>query len=337
MDLSTQYLGLDLKHPVVPSASPLSHTLDGIKRMEDAGAAAVVMYSLFEEQIESESHQIDHYLNYGTESYAEALSYLPDMDAYNVGPEEYLKLVARAREAVGIPIIASLNGASPGGWTEYATQIQQAGAHALELNIYYIATDPEMPGTAVEQRYIDVLTEVRKAVTIPVAVKIGPYFSSMANMAKRLSEAGARGLVLFNRFYQPDIDLVNLTVVPHLLLSSSYEMRLPLRWTALLYGRVEADLAITSGVHDHEDVLRCVMAGANVVQMASELLRHGLGRIEQILEGMRNWMTEFEYESISQMRGSMSQRNVAEPAAYERANYMKVLDSWRQDPTGMAL
>lgn len=337
MDLSTQYLGLDLKHPVVPSASPLSHTLDGIKRMEDAGAAAVVMYSLFEEQIESESHQIDHYLNYGTESYAEALSYLPDMDAYNVGPEEYLKLVARAREAVGIPIIASLNGASPGGWTEYATQIQQAGAHALELNIYYIATDPEMPGTAVEQRYIDVLTEVRKAVTIPVAVKIGPYFSSMANMAKRLSEAGARGLVLFNRFYQPDIDLVNLTVVPHLLLSSSYEMRLPLRWTALLYGRVEADLAITSGVHDHEDVLRCVMAGANVVQMASELLRHGLGRIEQILEGMRNWMTEFEYESISQMRGSMSQRNVAEPAAYERANYMKVLDSWRQDPTGMVL
>lgn len=334
MDLSTEYLGLKLKSPLVPSASPLSRNLDGIRRLEDAGAAAVVMFSLFEEQITMESHQLDHYLTYGAESYPEALSYFPDMEQYNIGPEEYLELIRRARESVDIPIIASLNGVSSGGWIRYARLMEQAGAHALELNIYFIPTNPHLSGAQVEEMYLEVLRDVRASVSIPIAVKIGPYFSSLAHMARHLAEQGADGLVLFNRFYQPDFDLENLEVVPHLVLSTSDELRLPLRWIAILYGRISVDFAISSGVHTHLDVIKAMMAGANIAQMASELLHNGLRRIGEIEHAMTRWMEEYEYESVAQMRGSMSQRNVAEPAAFERANYMKVLDSFRPDPTG---
>lgn len=337
MDLSTTYLGLNLAHPVVPSASPLSQSLDGIRRMEDAGAAAIVMYSLFEEQIEGESHLLDHYLDYGAESFAEALSYFPEMDNYNVGPEEYLDLIRRAKAAVDIPIIGSLNGTSTGGWIEYARHIEAAGADALELNIYHIATDPLMSGAEAEALYLEIVAAVKANVTIPVAVKVGPYFSSFANMAQRLVDAGADGLVVFNRFYQPDFDLEHLIVTPNLVLSSPHELRLPLRWVAILHDRVPVDFAITSGVHNHEDVLKGMMAGAKVTMMASELLRHGVGRIGEIVAAMQEWMVEHEYESMAQMQGSMSQKNVAEPAAFERANYMKVLQSWQLDPTGVLI
>lgn len=337
MNLSTTYLGLQLNHPVVPSASPLSQSLDGIRRLEDAGAPAVVMYSLFEEQIEGESHLLDHYLTYGADSFAEALNYFPEMDSYNVGPHAYLDLIRNAKAAVDIPIIGSLNGISAGGWVEYARYIQEAGADALELNIYYIPTDPLWSGAEVEQMYLDVVRTVKANVTIPVAVKVGPYFSSFANMAHRLTEAGANGLVLFNRFYQPDFDLEQLTVTPNLILSSAHEMRLPLRWVAILHGRVPTDFAITSGVHSHEDVLKGMMAGAKVVMLASALLRHGIGRIGEIVADMQRWMEEYEYESVAQMQGSMSQQNVADPAAFERANYMKVLQSWQLDPTGVLM
>jgi dihydroorotate dehydrogenase (fumarate) len=330
-DLTTTYLGLSLSHPIVPSASPLSHDLAGIRRLEDAGAPAVVMYSLFEEQIDGESRRLDHYLSSGTESYAEARSYFPEMASYNVGPEEYLRLIQQAKEAVQIPVIASLNGVSIGGWTRYARLMEQAGADALELNLYYIATDPDLAGAEVERMYEDVVCEVRRSVGIPLAVKIGPYFSSTAAMARTLAQAGADGLVLFNRFYQPDLDLENLEVVPHLVLSDSDELRLPLRWVAILYYRIPVDFAITSGVHTAEDVLKAMMAGANVAMMASELLAHGVGRIREVRDDMLRWMEEHEYESVTQMRGSMSQRHVAEPAAFERANYMKVLDAFRPE------
>lgn len=337
MDLSTSYLGLQLSNPIVPSASPLSQTLDGIRRMEDAGAGAVVMYSLFEEQIEYESHNLDHYLSYGTESYGEALSYFPDLDNYNVGPDEYLNLIAAAKRATDIPIIGSLNGVSTGGWIDYATKIQEAGADALELNMYYVAADPDVTGAEVNEMYLDVLREVRKHISIPLAVKIGPYFASIANMSKRFAEEGANGLVFFNRFYQPDYDLERLEVVPHLVLSTQFAMRLPMRWVAILYGRVPVDFAITSGVHTHEDVLKGLMAGAKVTMLAGELLRNGVGRIGEIKAEMTRWMEEREYVSVEQMQGSMSQINVADPATFERANYMKVLQSWRNDPTGVLL
>lgn len=337
MDLSTTYLGLNLSNPIVPSASPLSQTLDGIRRMEDAGAGAVVMYSLFEEQIEYESHNLDHYLSYGTESYGEALSYFPDLDNYNVGPDEYLNLIAAAKRATDIPIIGSLNGVSTGGWIDYATKIQEAGADALELNMYYVAADPDVTGAEVNEMYLDVLREVRKHISIPLAVKIGPYFASIANMSKRFAEEGANGLVFFNRFYQPDYDLDRLEVVPHLVLSTQFAMRLPMRWVAILYGRVPVDFAITSGVHTYEDVLKGLMAGAKVTMMAGELLRNGVGRIGEIKAEMTRWMEEREYVSVEQMQGSMSQINVADPATFERANYMKVLQSWRNDPTGVLL
>jgi dihydroorotate dehydrogenase (fumarate) len=337
MDLSTTYLGLTLKHPLVPSSSPLSQTLDGIRRLEDGGASAIVMHSLFEEQIEGESHLLDHYLNLGVDSTAEALSYFPDMRRYNVGPDAYLEKIGNAKAAVDIPIIGSLNGLSTGGWIEYARHIEEAGADALELNIYYISADLNTSGASVEERYVDVVAAVKSQVTIPVAVKIGPYFSSFANMAMRLAQAGADGLVLFNRFYQPDFDLEELRVVPNLFLSSRHELRLPLRWLAILHGRVPVDFAITSGVHTHEDVLKGLMAGAKVTMMASELLRHGPNRIDAILEQLRTWMEEREYVSIAQMQGSMSQKNVAEPDAFERANYMKVLQSWRADPIAVVL
>jgi dihydroorotate dehydrogenase (fumarate) len=328
-------MGMTLRHPVVPSASPLSQSLDGMRRMEDAGASAIVMYSLFEEQIAAESQALDHYLTYGTESFGEALSYFPEMAHYNVGPQEYLTLLSKAKAALDIPIIGSLNGVSTGGWIEYARYIEEAGADGLELNIYFIPTEPHMTSDQVEQMYLDVVRDVKASVKIPVAVKLGPYFSAFAHMAMRLHVAGANALVLFNRFYQPDFDLDALEVTPNLVLSSSTELRLPLRWVAMLYGRVPTDFAITSGVHTYSDVLKGVMAGANVTMMASELLRNGVGRIGTIVQELTDWMEQNEYESITQMRGSMSQQNVAEPAAFERANYMKVLASWRQDPTGL--
>ena len=329
MNLTTNYLGMVLKNPIVASSSPLSHSVDSIRRLEDAGASAVVMYSLFEEQIGFDSYYVDYHLTQGIDSYAESLSYFPDMHSYNVGPDEYLELIRRAKQAVNIPIIGSLNGASVGGWTDYAALIEQAGADALELNIYYLPTSSDITGFEVESIYLDILATVREAVTIPLAVKLSPFFSSIANMSARLADHGADGLVLFNRFYQPDFDLENLEVAPRLVLSNSNELRLPLRWVAILYGRLEADLAITSGVHTSQDVIKGLMAGAKVTMMASELLQNGVRRIGQVLNEIVAWLTEREYESVMQMIGSMSQKHCAEPAAFERANYMKMLQSYR--------
>ena len=329
MNLTTNYLGMDLKNPIVASSSPLSHTVDSIRRVEDAGAAAVVMYSLFEEQIGFDSYYIDYHLTQGIDSYAESISYFPDMQSYNVGPDQYLHLIRRAKETVNVPIIGSLNGTSVGGWTDYASLIEEAGADALELNIYYLPTHPDITGMEVERLYLDILSAVRQAVTIPVAVKLSPFFSSVANMSSRLADHGADGLVLFNRFYQPDFDLENLEVAPRLVLSNSDDLRLPLRWVAILYGRVSADLAITSGIHTSHDVIKGLMAGAKVTMMASELLQNGVRRIGQVLNELVTWLNEHEYESVMQMIGAMSQKHCAEPAAFERANYMKMLDSYR--------
>lgn len=328
MDMQTEYLGLALKNPIVPSSSPLSHTVDSIRRLEDAGASAVVMYSLFEEQITTESFYLDYYLSHGTDSYAESLNYFPEMQTYNVGPDEYLDLIRRAKEAVSIPIIGSLNGTSTGGWIDYACRIEEAGADALELNVYYIPTSPYLMGTEVEYIYTDILHDVKKSIEIPLAMKLSPYFSSTANMAQRLADGGVNGLVLFNRFYQPDLDLEKLEVVSRLVLSDSDELRLPLSWVALLYGRVDVDFAITSGVHSYQDALKALMSGARVAMMASELLQNGIGRIGEVLADMERWMEEHEYSSIKQMIGSMSQQHVVETAAFERANYMKMLASY---------
>lgn len=328
VDLTTTYLGLQLKNPVVASASPISKKLDGIRSLEDAGAGAVVMYSLFEEQIVQESLALDHYLNRGTESYAESLTYFPDLQHYNVGPEDYLNLIHKAKQAVNIPIIGSLNGVSTGGWIDYARKIEQAGADALELNVYYIPTDSSLTGQELEQSYVDLVKDVRAQINIPLAVKLSPFFTSLPNLASRLAGAGANGLVLFNRFMQPDLDIETLEVTPNLVLSNSNELRLPLRWVAILYGRIQADLALTSGVHAAQDVLKAMMAGASVTMLASELLMHGVKRVGEIVADMQAWMETFEYESVQQMKGSMSQRAVAEPAAFERANYMKALTSF---------
>ena len=329
MNLSTNYLGLTLKNPIVASSSPLSHNVDSIRRLEDAGAAAVVMYSLFEEQITFDSFYVDHYLTSGSESFAEALNYFPEMQTYNVSPDQYMNLLRQAKEAVDIPIIGSLNGVSAGGWTDYATLMEEAGADALEINVYYIPTSLDLDGREVESMYLDLLRQVRGSVSIPIAVKLSPFFSSTSNMALRLAHEGANGLVLFNRFYQPDIDLETLEVVPRLVLSNSTDLRLPLRWVAILFGRLPVDLAITSGIHTSEDVLKALMAGAKVTMMASELLQNGIRRIDQILDEMRAWMTEHEYESVRQMIGSLSQQHCPEPAAFERANYLKTLGSYR--------
>jgi dihydroorotate dehydrogenase (fumarate) len=328
MDLSTKYMGLKLKNPIVPSASPLSRDLATIKLMEEVGAAAVVLESLFEEQIIHEKNEMDHFLTQGTESFAEALSYFPDKDVYNFGPEEYLEHIRKVKKSVSIPVIASLNGVSTGGWTDYARKIQQAGANALELNTYYLATDPNKDGKLIEDNYIDVLKAVKGAVTIPVAMKLSPYFTSMAAMAKRFDQAGADALVMFNRFYQPDIDLETLKVVPNLVLSTSESMRLPLRWVAILHGKVKASIAATTGIHTADDVLKMIMVGADVTMVCAALFQKGVKHISKILTDMKKWMEEHEYESLNQMKGSMSHKAVAEPAAYERANYMKVLKSY---------
>jgi len=307
MDLTTTYLGMRLRTPLVPSASPLSDEIDNIKRMEDAGASAVVLSSLFEEQLLLDRYELHHHLTHGTDSFAEALTYFPEPDDIRLGAEDYLERIRKAKEAVAIPIIGSLNGVSIGGWTDYANLIQDAGADALELNIYYIPTNPTLTGAEVEQTYLNILTMVKSLVTIPVAVKLNPFFSNLANMARRLDEAGADGLVLFNRFYQPDIDLDNLVVRPNVILSTPQALRLPLRWIAILYGRVGADLAATSGIHTAQDVIKMLMAGAHVTMLCSVLLRHGVGHIRLIEQGLRQWMEERAYESVGQMRGSMSQ------------------------------
>jgi dihydroorotate dehydrogenase (fumarate) len=329
MDLTTTYMGLKLKNPIVPSASPLSKEIANIRGMEDAGASAVVFYSLFEEQISHEMGELDHFLSHGTESFAESLSYFPEPEVYHRGPDAYLEHITKAKEAVDIPVIASLNGITSGGWVEYARKMQDAGADALELNIYYIPTDPELLGNAVEQTYIDTLSDVKSNLSIPVAVKLNPFFSSMANVAKRLDDSGADALVLFNRFYQPDIDLEELEVVPNVILSTPQAMRLPLRWVAILHGKIKADLAATGGIHTAEDVVKMLMAGASVTMMCSALLQHGVGHISKVLEEVEAWMEEHEYESISQMQGSMSQQSCADPTAFERANYMKALSTYK--------
>lgn len=329
MDLTTRYLGLSLKNPIVPSASPLSHSLDTMKRLEDAGAAAIVMYSLFEEQISHEAAELAHYLSHGTESYAEAVSYFPDPGEFKTGPDEYLEQVRKAVRSLEIPVIGSLNGVSTGGWIDYAKKIEEAGADALELNVYYIPTDAKMSAAEVEEMYIKVLKAVKGSIHIPVAIKLSPFFSSMANMAARLDAAGADGLVLFNRFYQPDIDLEKLEVSPSVILSTPQAMRLPLRWVAILHGKVKASLAATSGIHSAEDVLKILMAGADVAMMCSALLKHGPEHVGTVLKDLQQWMHDHEYTSVTQMKGSMSHKSVAEPAAFERANYMKVLQSYR--------
>lgn len=329
MDLTTHYMGFTLKNPIVPSASPLSEKVETVRAMEDAGAAAVVLYSLFEEQIVHEQHELHHFTLQGTESYQEALSYFPQQEEYRTGPDEYLEHIRKLKEAVEIPVIASLNGVSVGGWIDFARQMEQAGADALELNIYYIPTDPGLTGSAIEEIYLRDLQTIKGCVGIPVAMKLSPFFTSLAHMARRLDEAGSDALVLFNRFYQPDFDLESLEVVPSLNLSHSQELRLPLRWIAILHGRIKANLAATTGIHTAEDVLKMLMAGADVTMMASALLHEGAGHIRRVLGDLVSWMEEHEYESVSQMKGSMSQKSVADPAAFERANYMKVLNSWK--------
>jgi dihydroorotate dehydrogenase (fumarate) len=329
MDLTTTYLGLTLRSPLVPSASPLSEDIDGIRRMEDAGAAAVVLYSLFEEQLVQDRYELHHHLTAGTESFAEALTYFPEPAEFHLGPEGYLEHIRKAKAAVDIPIIASLNGTSLGGWTAYARQMQAAGADALELNVYYIATDTEQTAEQVEQTYIDILQAVKSVVTIPVALKVGPFFSNMARMARRLDDAGANGLVLFNRFYQPDIDLEALEVRPHVLLSTPQAMRLPLTWIGILHGRIRADMAATSGVHEAVDVLKLLMVGASVTMLCSVLLQRGVEHIRSIEQGMCDWMEAHEYRSVRQMQGSMSQQNVADASAFERAHYIRVLHSYK--------
>jgi dihydroorotate dehydrogenase (fumarate) len=328
IDLSTTYHGLNLENPLVVSASPLAEELKNLRRMEDSGAAAIVLPSLFEEQINIESSELDQFLQQGTESFAESLTYFPDMTGYNLGPEGYCEHVRRAKAAVGIPIIASLNGSSIGGWIQYAKKIQDAGADALELNIYYIPTSTEQTGDEVEKLYCDLVSRVKSSLRIPVAIKISAYFSSLPYMAKRLDQAGADALVLFNRFYQPDFDLDNLEVVPNLLLSTSHELLLRLNWVAILFGHIKADLAVTGGVHTAADVLKAMMAGARVVALTSALLRNGIGHLATLRNDMLAWMEEHEYQSIRQMQGSMSQRAVADPAAFQRANYVRVLSSY---------
>jgi dihydroorotate dehydrogenase (fumarate) len=328
IDLSTRYLGFTLPSPVVLSSSPLTEDLDTIRRAEDAGAGAVVLPSLFEEQLAIEGHDLDHHLTSHAHSYAEALTYFPDRAVYGRGPDAYLDHVRRAKAAVAVPVIASLNGVSSGGWIEFARAIEAAGADALELNAYVLPTDPTQSGREVEHTYLELVRDLRRHVSIPLAVKLPHFFSAIANMALELERAGADGLVLFNRFYQPDFDLDLLEVVPNLTLSTPSELRLRLRWTAILSGRIRADLAVTGGVHGAEDVLKASMAGASATMMASALLQRGVDHVRTVLHDLRRWMDEHEYASIRQMQGSMSQEHVAEPAAFERANYLKVLRSY---------
>ncbi|MBZ5577634.1 MAG: dihydroorotate dehydrogenase-like protein [Acidobacteriia bacterium] len=328
IDLSTTYLGLKLKNPLVASASPMCEDVGNIRRMEDAGAGAVVLHSLFEEQIEIENDDLDRFLTEGSERSPEAVTHFPELTSRVLGPEGYLEHLRKCKKAIKIPVIASLNGSSRGGWMSYAKQIQQAGADALELNIYYIPVDPHVTGEQVELNYVELVKAIKTEVKLPVAVKLGPHFSSMANMAQKLDAAGANALVLFNRFYQPDYDLEALEVVPNLILSSSHELLLRLHWIAVLYGQIKADLALTGGIHTATDVVKAMMAGSKVAMMTSALLKRGINYLDTLATELLIWMGEHEYDSIQQMQGSMSRNAVPQPAAFERANYMKVLGSY---------
>ncbi|WP_305908933.1 dihydroorotate dehydrogenase-like protein [Methylomarinum sp. Ch1-1] len=328
MDLSTRYLGLDLKHPIIASSTPLSETLDGIRLLEDSGASAIVMFSLFEEQIRRENEAFDFLLESGTESFAESLNYFPHVDRSPKGPEHYLNLISKAVAATEIPIIGSLNGVTNEGWIDYAKQIQDAGAHALELNVYFIPTDLELSPAEVEQRYFDILQAVKASVSIPVAIKLSPFFSAIGNMAKRLAEAGADGLVLFNRFYQPDFDLERLQVDPRASLSTAEEIRLPLLWIAVLYGRINTSLAGSRGVHSATEVIKYLLAGADVVMVASALMKHGPNHLQVLFEGLEQWLEARDYQSLDEVKGVMSRLNAANPGAFERVNYIKVLESF---------
>jgi len=325
IDLTTSYLGLNLASPLVVSASPLSRDVDGICRLEDAGASAVVLYSLFEEQLRQEEADLNYHLAAGTESFAESLTYFPQASEFHTGPEGYLNHIRKAKSSVRIPIIASLNGSTLGGWTKFAGEIQRAGADAIECNIYNIPTDANLSSANVEKNYLEIVRAVKNTVTIPVAVKVSPFFSNFANMAQRFDAAGADGLVLFNRFYQPDIDLEELEIRPNVLLSSQQALRLPLTWIGILYGKVRASLAGTSGVHTAEDVVKLLMVGANVTMLCSSLMRHGINHLRHVERELREWMEEHEYESVRQMQGSMSQQRCADPGAFERAQYMRAV------------
>ena len=327
IDLTTRYLGLSLRTPLVPSASPLSQEIASIRRLEDAGASAVVLYSLFEEQLRQESLELDHHLSTGTDSFAESLTYFPQASEFRLGPEGYLEHIRKAKEAVGIPIIASLNGATVGGWTKFAQEIEQAGADALECNIYYIPTDPDVKAAEIEQTYVDIVWAVKSAISIPVAIKISPFFTNVANVAKRLDDAGADGLVLFNRFYQPDIDLEELEIRPNVLLSTPQALRLPLTWIGILYGKLKGSLAATGGIHDPQDAIKMLMVGANVTMLCSSLLRNGINQLRHLERGIVDWMEQHDYESVKQMQGSMSQLRCPDPSAFERAQYMRAVKS----------
>lgn len=328
VDLSTTYLGLKLKNPLVASSSPLSEKVESAVALEKAGVAAIIMYSLFEEQILRDSYKIDADLDRGAESFPEALTYLPDYGQYSIGAETYLRHLRNLKNALSIPVIGSLNGVTDGGWVEYAQKIQDAGADALELNLYNLATDPEITSADLEAEYLHLVSHVRNSISIPLSVKLSPFFTSLPNFAKRLAECGVQGIVLFNRFYQPDFDLEELKVFPHLVLSNLHEMRLPLRWIAILFKRIQVDFALTSGIHTAEDLLKALMAGAKVGMVTSAFLLHGVERATQILNDLEHWLLEKEYTSVTQMIGSMSQQAVADPGAFERANYMKVLSSY---------
>jgi dihydroorotate dehydrogenase (fumarate) len=332
MDLTTTYLGLSLEHPLVPSAGPLTENLADRTRRADAGAAAVVLHSLFEEQLRAESAELDYHLSHGVESFPEALTYFPEPSEFRLGPEDYLELIARGKQSLRIPIIASLNGSTLGGWTDYARKIQQAGADALELNIYNIPTDLDQSAEQIENDYLEIVRAVRAAVTIPVAVKLSPFFTNFAHFAKRLVDAGANGLVLFNRFYQPDIDLETLEIRPNVLLSTPMAMRLPLRWIAILYGRLNTSLAATSGVHRATDAIKLLMAGADVTMMCSALIRHGPQHLATVKRDLIAWLQEHEYESVAQLKGSLSQKNCPDPTAFERAQYMRALSTYPVPP-----
>ncbi len=330
MNLATNYLGLALKNPIVPSASPLSENIDSIKRLADAGASAVIMFSIFEEQLRMEAAAMDHYSSAGDNIYAESTSFFPQLDEYHVGPSRYLDIIHKASQEVDIPVIGSLNGMTSEGWIDYASQIEQAGASALELNIFMIPTDPRVSSSQVENNYLEIVRTVKETVSIPVSVKMNPFFSSIANMAKKFEEAGADGLVLFNRFIQPDFDLEEMEVVPDLKLSTAGEIRLPLRWIAILYGKLGISLAATRGVHSATEVVKYILAGADVVCTTSALLKQGIPFIRTLLTDLVTWMDEHEYESVEQMKGAMSQKSVADPAAFERANYIKTIEHFKR-------
>lgn len=335
MDLSTTYMGMKLKNPIVPSSSPITDQVDNIRRLEDAGAAAVVMFSIFEEQLRMEAAAMDHYTSLGTDSFAESLSYFPEIDDYAISPNRYLDLIQNAVQAVDIPVIGSLNGISNEGWIEYAKQIEQAGAKGLELNMYFVPTDLNRTGAEIEKEYLDIAASVKKSVSIPVAVKMNPFFSAIANMAHQLDQAGIDALVLFNRFIQPDIDLEELEVVPNLTLSNPTEIRLPLRWIAILHGKLSCSLAATRGVHSANEVVKYLLAGADAVMSTAAILRQGIPVIDTMLRDLRMWMEKQEYESVEQMKGALSQKSIKEPEAFERAQYIRTLEHFKRHHAAM--